>query len=231
MRFAQEAPAGQEEQPVVTVPQAMAVVREALQADPDYAWTWHCNVAMASQDEGLDHYRANKAAARFMVLLSGVDTSKSEYFDAAPPQAPATVQGERSDWRLAAANWLRMKADEQQRTNVTHPAHAEAYPSWRHRVDDCMRMAEELEMFAAAAPFGLEPWAVQNEKWPTRAQIAAVDSWFANNTGLGGCSDADVEALHAILAVSGDPSPPPGAQQAEAAPAQAALAQRNGENQ
>lgn len=72
-----------------TVLQAMAIVTDALRADPDYAWSWHCNVAMSALDEGLDHYRANKAAARFMSLLAGVDTSKHPGF---PDATDATLK-------------------------------------------------------------------------------------------------------------------------------------------
>lgn len=43
---------------------AVQTLIEALKADPEYAWAWHCNVAMAAVDEGLSHYAANKAAAQ-----------------------------------------------------------------------------------------------------------------------------------------------------------------------
>lgn len=52
-------------------------LRAALQADPGYAWSWHCNIAMASQDEGMEHGAANRAAARFMHTCFGVDTGKA----------------------------------------------------------------------------------------------------------------------------------------------------------
>ena len=43
--------------------------------DPSLAWSWHCNIAVAFVDEGGDHKLANRAAARFMQLCFGVDTS------------------------------------------------------------------------------------------------------------------------------------------------------------
>lgn len=55
------------------VPEAMNTVITAMQADPDYAWSWHCNVAMAFVDAGGDPYTANQGAARFMRLLANVD--------------------------------------------------------------------------------------------------------------------------------------------------------------
>jgi hypothetical protein len=62
-----EAPSGQ------SLPTAMKTVLKAIQADPDYAWSWHCNVAMAFVDAGGDHYTANQGAARFMRILANVE--------------------------------------------------------------------------------------------------------------------------------------------------------------
>jgi hypothetical protein len=53
------------------------LMRRAIRRDPDIAWTWHCNIAVASQDEGLAHAPSNAAAARFMYAAFGVDTSKT----------------------------------------------------------------------------------------------------------------------------------------------------------
>lgn len=66
------------------VSSAMKQVTDAMRNDLDYAWSWHCNIAMASVDEGMDHYAANKAAARFLMILAGVDTTKHPGF----PQKP-----------------------------------------------------------------------------------------------------------------------------------------------
>lgn len=54
---------------------AMSEVIEALLTEPDYAWSWHCNVAMAAVDAGVPHKTANEAAARFLMTLAGVDTT------------------------------------------------------------------------------------------------------------------------------------------------------------
>jgi len=54
------------------VPEAMKIVIEAMRADPDYAWSWHCNIAMAFVDAGGDHYTGNQGAARFMKMLANV---------------------------------------------------------------------------------------------------------------------------------------------------------------
>jgi hypothetical protein len=67
LRAALEQP---EQEPVAD---AMKIVIKAMQADPDYAWSWHCNVAMAFVDAGGDSYTANQGAARFMRLLANVE--------------------------------------------------------------------------------------------------------------------------------------------------------------
>jgi hypothetical protein len=77
------------EQPEQPVADAMKTVIKAMQADPDYAWSWHCNVAMAFVDAGGDSYTANQGAARFMRLLANVDPAHE-----LPPHPP------RREWRV-----------------------------------------------------------------------------------------------------------------------------------
>jgi len=62
------------------VPESMATVTNAIRNDPGYAWSWHCNIAMAAMDEGVNHMAANKLAARFLMILTGVDTTKNPHF-------------------------------------------------------------------------------------------------------------------------------------------------------
>ena len=69
--------------------------------------------------------------------------------------------------------------------------------------EPCAEAEEDLLQFLRtryAAPAhpaeGVPAQAVQ----PSDALIDAVDSWFADNTGLGGCSDKDVAELAAIFA-------------------------------
>ena len=59
----------------VSVKAAMDMLRKAMSEDAQYAWTWHCNLAMAAFDEGVDHATSNKIAQRFMKLCFGVETS------------------------------------------------------------------------------------------------------------------------------------------------------------
>ena len=56
---------------------AFEILKNAIQDDPAYAWSWHCNIAMASIDEGAPRDSGNAAAARFMQMCFGVDTTKA----------------------------------------------------------------------------------------------------------------------------------------------------------
>lgn len=55
---------------------ALKILSRAMKEDEGYAWGWHCNLACAAMDEGLDHAAANRAAARIMQAAFGVDTSE-----------------------------------------------------------------------------------------------------------------------------------------------------------
>ena len=89
------------------VPESMATVSNAIRNDPDYAWSWHCNIAMAAMDEGVNHVAANKLAARFLMILTGVDTTKNPHFPKEPvePELAYKVnRWERFDNTLFARN-------------------------------------------------------------------------------------------------------------------------------
>ncbi len=59
---------------------AVGKLCKSLREDLDYAWTWHCNIAMAAFDAGCPHDVANEGAAQFMQLLAGVDTREHPAF-------------------------------------------------------------------------------------------------------------------------------------------------------
>jgi hypothetical protein len=61
----------------ITITDAFNRLKKALNDDPDYAWSWHCNIAVAYQDEGGTHQAANRAAARFM--RNCFDADANEY--------------------------------------------------------------------------------------------------------------------------------------------------------
>jgi len=72
-----EAALAQPEQEQITtdfeiIHQAVQTVIQAMQYDPEYAWGWHCNIAMAFVDAGGDHYTANQGAARFLEMFAKV---------------------------------------------------------------------------------------------------------------------------------------------------------------
>jgi hypothetical protein len=87
------------------IKEAMTTIGTAMAFDPAYAWSWHCNIAMASVDRGMNHKSANEAAADFMRIAFSVDTTKCEQYAALMAQhtainadhnAPApTVDGRR----------------------------------------------------------------------------------------------------------------------------------------
>lgn len=55
---------------------SMKILEANIQKDPEYAWTWHCNIAAANMDSGyLKWKESNEAACRVMKSLFNVDTS------------------------------------------------------------------------------------------------------------------------------------------------------------
>jgi len=72
-----------------TPAQAIEALSQAFKADPDFAYTWHCSIAMACYDsmEGYsmlgpaDHRKiGNEAASRFMKLAFDVETKGPESY-------------------------------------------------------------------------------------------------------------------------------------------------------
>ncbi len=61
------------------VVEALDVLKKALKEDDGFAYSWHCNVAVAFQDaakKGFSIHRvSNEAATIFMKNAFGVDTS------------------------------------------------------------------------------------------------------------------------------------------------------------
>lgn len=71
---------------------------DAMKLDLEYAWGWHCNLAMAMHDSGAGpHTACNKGAALFLSLLSGglVDTTKHPaYAQTQPEESPKSQCGQ-----------------------------------------------------------------------------------------------------------------------------------------
>jgi Tfp pilus assembly protein PilF len=59
---------------------ALKNLSHVMQKDPEYAHSWHCNIAMMAQDAGASHESANKRAADFMRNSFGVKNSQESTF-------------------------------------------------------------------------------------------------------------------------------------------------------
>ena len=56
-------------------------LKNTIHADPDYAWGWHCNLAVPIMDEAdVSHEKANKAAALIMEQMFGYDITTHELY-------------------------------------------------------------------------------------------------------------------------------------------------------
>lgn len=62
----------------MTVSEANETLRDAMLADPSFAWSWQCNIAMCACDKGFDAIGANKAARSFIRLLFEIDVVDHE---------------------------------------------------------------------------------------------------------------------------------------------------------
>lgn len=60
--------------------EAFQTLKELMHADPEYAWAWHCNLAMPFIDSGCDDAVAQEGAARVMQSFFGVDTRLNPSF-------------------------------------------------------------------------------------------------------------------------------------------------------
>ena len=60
----------------MTVKEAFNTLQQAMHDDPNYAWSWHCNLAMSAHDCGVDYETSNKIAHEFMRRLFEVNTKE-----------------------------------------------------------------------------------------------------------------------------------------------------------
>lgn len=72
----------------ISAAQGMDAIRKAMQEDYGYAWSWHCNVAMAAHDAGAPIEKANERAAQFMRNAFDIDTSSGH--PTTPPRRPGS---------------------------------------------------------------------------------------------------------------------------------------------
>lgn len=64
----------------ITCAMMVAGVVSYLVNDPEYAMSWHAALSMSIRDEGVDAYKANRAAAAFLAMLTQgkLDMTKNE---------------------------------------------------------------------------------------------------------------------------------------------------------
>ena len=74
----------------------MEELTRKLVDDEGYAWSWHCNIAMAFQDEGGSHESSNKAAARFMQNAFGIDLRGTELYKSVSLLWATEVEGDKA---------------------------------------------------------------------------------------------------------------------------------------
>lgn len=71
---------------------AFHVLQKAMRDDPEYAWAWHCNIAMPIMDSSsLGHELANISAASLMRHLFDIDTTALPQFIGLKDQWSATT--------------------------------------------------------------------------------------------------------------------------------------------
>jgi hypothetical protein len=77
-----------------TMPHLLDQFTEALKADPDLAWSWHCNLAMPIMDRvKCSHTAANEAAADLLRHLFHIDIrSNSCWAITVQPEEPSGVR-------------------------------------------------------------------------------------------------------------------------------------------
>ncbi len=67
----------------------IATIAEAIRQDHGYAWSWHCNLAVAILDTHIPHPRANRAAAEIMSRVFKMDTTTFPEYADTQLEAPA----------------------------------------------------------------------------------------------------------------------------------------------
>lgn len=60
---------------LISVQQAMNRLKKEMKDDNSYAHGWHCNIAMAAQDEGVDFETAQRIASRFMTTFEKITSN------------------------------------------------------------------------------------------------------------------------------------------------------------
>jgi hypothetical protein len=88
---------------------AFQALKTALQADPEYAWSWHCNLAMPIMDSiRCTSEQANKAGADLMQYLFDIDIRKHEHWKDHDGLLAASTASDKQEARDAERyRWMR----------------------------------------------------------------------------------------------------------------------------
>ncbi len=66
----------------MSIPMAIHELKTAMRDDPEYAWSWHCNIAMPIMDSiDCGHESANVAAAHLMSFLFDYDITTHPHYE------------------------------------------------------------------------------------------------------------------------------------------------------
>lgn len=64
--------------------------QQAMRSDPEYAWAWHCNLAVPIMDAaGVSHEKANIAAALIMSQMFEYDITSHPHYEYGKSHAQA----------------------------------------------------------------------------------------------------------------------------------------------
>lgn len=145
------------------------------------------------------HHRVNELEAQLSAIgAGGVEPLRK------PASQHAALAAVPMDMRLVPAEFVRGFGNLAHNYSLAavapdhyHGVERDAFSAAYKRCGNDLAKLREILTAAPAHPAeGVPAQAVQ----PSDALIEAVDAWFADNTGLGGCSDKDVAELAAIFA-------------------------------
>jgi hypothetical protein len=60
---------------------AFRLFRERLKADPEWAWTWYCNISMLLHNAGVEIHEANRKAESFMYNTFMIDITRNSKWE------------------------------------------------------------------------------------------------------------------------------------------------------
>lgn len=82
--------------PSMTTAEAWDTLKNTVVTDPDYAWAFHCNLAVPLMDAtGISHFNANRSASLIMCQLFGVDMTANPGYPVAYGKTVAQQMYER----------------------------------------------------------------------------------------------------------------------------------------